>query len=903
MLLHQIRVHLCAGLSICLLIAWSCTSVGASCVIRTARPASSFLCTEAVQFTIASDHPAGEVAWSVTDYYGETRATGRIRAGESSTTLRVVPSPGVGYYMLTLQYESGHRYEKAFCVLPHPDDARGDGGLFGLGGARTSEMLWDAAWQIGARHYRAEFAWTDVERERGRYRLDWVREMADLARERDMQLTVLTGHTPAHYGVRPVDAEGRVAQASYTWQPEDTIEWARYIDAMARELAPGRLRPEPAHRADTLARSGRPLVRAWEVWSEADQNFYYGSWDRYLDMLRIAWCGVRRHGRVPIVYGSCGHMTQLQWTLLSGCGDYFDRVAFHPYHEDPEWMMMHWYRNMPQKLIVAGRMRDTALTECGFHSPEDGGEPGFMPRVYATLKAFGETLFIRSSCLGGVFASGDTRISLAQVVDGELVPRPAYVAFAVTRWLLESARYVGPLDAPDGARMELFLRQGSPLVIGWSRGGPRQVSLEVSPSARIMDAMGRVTRLEGPTATIELTTDAVALLDVAPACFAEAAANGLERALTTELGHESPFDSAYIDPLQEDLADCVGPRPAAELRAALRDACERTLEYPPHGPAEFFGVQRVAGDAMLQVAMGAREHGELTPLHGNTIWRLARLTEALGEIADGLGERRPAMNNVSQDDMQKTLTAISATRSRVAEATGGAECPFADRLLDRSLDLLDRVRQGGGHARGAWWAATLHARAAHALTAVERPVMRRVFATGVFSSADIITKGILLPPGPEHLLRARVYNFLPRDITGTIRANMPENWGGAVPTAPFTAPAGGASTLVDLPFSVPDRPRPWVQHNLSRREWWDTKVDAPPTADLDEEISVFGEMSAGPIERMIYRVYVGSYPSTATQAAPEPPAPQQVAEALGGAIAPGLQTGGGIMRPCVIPMR
>ena len=41
-----------------------------------------------------------------------------------------------------------------------------------------------------------------------------------------------------------------------------------------------------------------------------------------------------------------------------------------------------------------------------------------------------------------------------------------------------------------------------------------------------------------------------------------------------------------------------------------------------------------------------------------------------------------------------------------------------------------------------------------------------------------------------------------------------------------------------------------------------------PTADLDEEISVFGEMSAGPIERMIYRVYVGSYPSTATQAAP-----------------------------------
>ena len=366
---------------------------------------------------------------------------------------------------------------------------------------------------------------TDVER--GRYRLDWVREMADLARERDMQLTVLTGHTPAHYGVRPVDAEGRVAQASYTWQPEDTIEWARYIDAMARELAPGRLRPEPAHRADTLARSGRPLVRAWEVWSEADQNFYYGSWDRYLDMLRIAWCGVRRHGRVPIVYGSCGHMTQLQWTLLSGCGDYFDRVAFHPYHEDPEWMMMHWYRNMPQKLIVAGRMRDTALTECGFHSPEDGGEPGFVPRV-ATLKAFGET---PSSAPPASAASSPVATPASRSrrwLMAELVPRPAYVAFAVTRWLPESARYVGPLDAPD-ARMGCSCARIA-LVIGWSRGGRGRCRWRSHLSARIMDAMGRkFTRLEGPPPPSS-SPPTPSHCSTSPACFAEAAANGLERA-------------------------------------------------------------------------------------------------------------------------------------------------------------------------------------------------------------------------------------------------------------------------------------------------------------------------------------------------------------------------------------
>ncbi|MFW5868799.1 MAG: hypothetical protein ACOCX2_13330, partial [Armatimonadota bacterium] len=497
MLFHTGRVSVHAGLMTALLVVTGCSWAHAECEIRTEREAASFLAGEPVQFSVISEAPVQQLAWSVTDYYGVTRAEGEIRAGGGATTLRVRPVPGVGYYTLTLQWEDGERCEKVFVVLPHPDSARGDGGLFGIGGTATTDRFWDAAWQMGARHCRAEFAWTSVESEPGQYRLDWVRTVADHARERDMQLTVLTGHTPRHYGVRPIDAEGRVETAYYTWQPEGTIEWYHFMDAMARTLAPQTLGARPAHPADSISRSGAPLVRAWEVWSEADQNFYYGSWDRYLDMLRIAYSTIKRQRRIPVVYGSCGHMTQMKYTIRSGCADYLDRIAYHPYHEDPQWMMMHWYRNMPQALAEVGMLRDTALTECGFHPPADGPatEEGFMPRTYATLKAFDEDLFIRAQCLGGVFPRRETPNALAVEVDGELIPRPAYVAFAVTRWLLESAHYVGPLPAPEGARMELFVRQGSPMVIGWTDEGARRVEIDISPSGRVMDALGKVTPL------------------------------------------------------------------------------------------------------------------------------------------------------------------------------------------------------------------------------------------------------------------------------------------------------------------------------------------------------------------------------------------------------------------------
>jgi|LSQX01.3.fsa_nt_gb hypothetical protein len=846
------------------------------CRISTVRPARSFIAGEPIRFTVQSDLPLQNVTWTVTDHRGAMRASGSARfGGGGASTLRVSPAVGVGYYTLALQFEQGGETTRPFCVLPDPEEGRGAySGIFGIGGANTSPVVWDFAAQAGARQMRAEFGWTSVERYEGQYELPWVETVADLAEARGMQLTVLTGHTPAHYAARPADLDRGIAGPSYTWQPEGTVEWYRFIDAMAGRLASRQLPAESAEPSDTLPRAGKRLVVAWEVWSEADAAFYFGSWDRYLDMLRIAWCTVRSHGRVPVVYGSCGHMTEMNLTCDAGVGDYFDRIAYHPHGARPEYDLMHWYRNMPQALIARGIPRDSAFTECDFHGSSAESEPGFILRLYATLRAMDERHFVRSSCTGGVISGRDVAYGMARAVGDGLEPRPAYVGFALTRWLLESAHYIGPLPAPEGAHVELFMRDGVPLAVAWTEAEPEQVSLQVAPSAFLLDALGGSTRIgDRPTAALDLTPEAVAVVNVSMESVPDAISGAIERALTTELGHESPHDSGWIDTLEADAAAVVAPDFAQRLRAAVADANQQVRRNPSQGAGAFFAVQRAIGDGMLRAAMNARAEGELRPLHTNTIWRLAKLSEQVGAMADGLGERWRRMNNVSRNDLAKTLNQAQSIRSRVAEKHGGAECPFANRLIERALDQLDHVRQSGGHSRGAWWAATLHVRVAHALTGVERPKLLRVFTVGEFETADIITKGMLAQPGPGHVVNARVYNFLDRDVAGHLQLTGPQTWPMSRPVAGFIAPAGEPSQPVPLGYAAPDQPRPWVQRELARPRPYNIPVDAPAAIPLAERLWLCATTGGLSLEPMGYNVMIGAYPA---EAAPEAATPMGI---------------------------
>ncbi len=839
---------------VAILIATVATVASAEVRVIARQPAGLFITGEPLSFVIETDGPAEEIAWAVTDYHAATVAEGTLMVGGgASTELRINERLAIGYYTLRLSFAAGGTFDRPFCVLPPPEDGRGDGGIFGVGYEARCETEWDILQRLGVRHVRSEFPWTVVEPEAGRFDLSRVREVIEEASERNLQVTVLTGHTPRHYGQKPVDARGRVETAWYTWQPATTMEWHRFISVMADNLLGHSLPPDPPSPTDTLARTPRPLVRGWEIWSEADQNFYYGDWDRYLDMLRIAWGTIRSRERVPVIYGSCGHWTEMALTCIANCHQYFDRIAYHPHGEDPDYEIMHWFRNMPQVLIDRGAPRETYWTETDFRTDDRETEPGFILRLYATLRSWRQRDYIRSGCTGGVIGWEWSEAGLVQKKNGQpYIPRPAAVAYALSRWLLESAAYVGPIDAPAGARLELFMRDGEPMIIGWSAEGPHQVQIDVTPRAELLTCMGFRTPLSGPTTTVTLDADAVAIFGVSRDYIAEAACANVERRLTTELNHVSPTNSGYINVLETDTDSLISPQFADNVRAAVAEACDPTRTPPAHCAAALFGAQRIVGDGMLAVVRHGRQRGHLYRNHYNTIWRLAQFVEDLGEIADGVGARWRRMNNVSASDLQSVRAMLAGVRERAEFHPGGGECAQAVRLLDRAEQQLRLVTESGGHRRGAWWAATLQVRAAHAMVAVEERINRRAF--------------VVLPPRPDHELSGRVYNFLPREISGRIAVEMPEQWGRPVRTASFTAPSGGFSGPIPISFAVPSEPTPWVV-KTAYRPWESLPVRLPEPLPANSEIWATARIAhAADPPPMRYRLCVGSYPG---ESAPE----------------------------------
>ncbi len=845
---------------------WLITLAGSSFMVRAAeqfaqvqvqtnRPANIYLLGEPLVMVVRADGPR-KFWYHLTDHTGALCRRGALRASPSGPALLELQPLPTGLYTLTIRSSLGVAAREQLAVVPNPDAAGDDRGLFGVNCRPSDDQQWDALARLGVRHLRAEFSWPAVEPSPGQYDLRYVDYVAANARARGLQLTVLTGHTPKFYSTPPVDRSGRVASAWFTWQPADTVEWFAYLKVMAERLLPQRS-------------GGRPLVTAWEVWSEADQNFYYGDWNRYLDMLRVAYCTLKQYDRrVPVVYGSCGHWTEASYTVQSNCQDYFDLMAHHPGGPDPNHALGHWFINMPQVFLKPGSPRETAYTECYFHPTDARYEAGFQLRLFATLKAWRQGLFVRSGCLGAVIGQAGVHEHALLWQDGsKLIPRPAAVGWAVARWLLEDGAYVGPLltptevpytdptPGPAQAQVELFVKNGRPLVVGWGDGGSLRLALE--PGAQVIDHMGRTRELPRELYYLPLGPNALAVYGVSWRHVAAALQTRCENLLTTELGYQCARNSGYLDPLEVDAAQVIAPGFGDQVRAAVQKACRRLSADPESAPAQLFQVQRLLGEGMIEAARRCQQAGRFTPTAANTIWRLAQYCEELGHIADDLGRRWPRERSVGSGEVAELAAQIAQVRSASRRRSAGAECPFAERLLDRAEAQLDLVSDGGG--RGAWWAALMQMRAAQGIARVEPPQLRRVFAVVTFATGEAFTKATVLRPSTQHQAQVRVYNFLDRPVSGTLALSVPTDWGAPQPTGGFTAPAGGYSELVNMTFSVPEEPRPWVV-KAAYRPCGELPVALPAPLAPNIDAWIGGQLGAGAtLPDMKYRLCVGAY--------------------------------------------
>ncbi len=835
------------------------------CTITAPRPARAFFPHEPIYLTITANGPRQQVSYTIRDYDGRTRIVDNIALGEDEPILLRVPfDMPLGIYYLTLTFPTSVQVNDAFCVIPRPDDEPGDYGLFGFHCHNESYSVMEALAQIGVRIIRNDMDWVSTEPAEGQYSLGKARRLADLYSKYGMQWIPILGYTPRWLGMRPANATGRAAIASHTWPPPETTHWAGYMKHIVDYLGARTVHwpsEEIIARQDAYASEDVPLVDKWEIWNEVDQNFYYGYWHRYLDLLRIAYGTIKDsdyHDQV-LYGGACAHWTELGMTYHANCQYYFDQLTFHPPGDSNiAGRLEVYYTGSPQIGNGYGIYHPTTITEGYPQAPAGLTHAEYMYRFYATLKKWGLRTFCTFEGGGRLVGAPDPGSSgLVWTKSGQLIPNAKYVAFAVARWVLSDAVYVGPLDLGSQVWACLFLKNGRPMLVAWA-DQDTTVQIDVADDARVIDEMGRKFPVagEGLTRSLMLTGCPTVIYGVHYLYFSKAIHNQAEVYLTTPQGFETNRDFGYIAPLQSDAAWAWDAWPG-QFRRAIDWATTVADKRPRVGPRALAVPQMIVHGQMYRVARRCIAAGEVVGRTPNILYRLQTLSEWLGRVADARDECWE-MYNPRSSAVDKLNQRIADLRAEICR--DGTVYPLAQQALERAEQQLSRaIKRPQG---GAYRAAVGGTNTAALLSQSETPVVLDVFAIANFPTATQLVKAVALPPGQEHNLQVRIYNFTDKPVAGTITWQVPETWNSNPIAKTFSAPAQGYSELIDCMVQIPGEPRPWV-----RKESWSPLGNIPfllpePLAQRSD-LYLKGQLDDGrKLLTMCYAVNVGEWISS-----------------------------------------
>jgi len=857
---------ICGGL------VWQTAGASGAVVISAARVGRVFYSGEPIRLFITADGPEQEASFDVTDYDGLGWYTGSAVVGSGKSTLiEMARRFPFGWYRLRLDM-SGGTVEDAFCVLPRCiDGSRGDHGLFGLQVTTTDERQYAAAAQAGIRCLRTDVPWPSCEPEEGSYNLEFLMEQVRLCKKYGMQLMVTLGYTPAWTGVRPVNGpDDWISQKPFVWHPRDLDRWSAFASKIVSETKEVTVQwPSSAVLPEVAAwkRQRVPVVQSWEVWNEADHCFYMGSWGRYLDLLRVLSCTVKRElPGTPVIYGGAtGNWYCMCITCANQAPAYFDRMAAHPDGEVSS-ALGRWYRGMYQLPWIDGYPRENCLNEAYLRYRETGEgygdheqQPGDLYRVTAQLMLWNQDSHFRSSCLHQWVAQpGDTWAHNAMLLEknGGLVPTPLYAALAAARYWLSDAAYVGPVDVGEGAEAHLLLKRGRPLLIAWSDSGA-QASIRLQEDAERITPMGRnLTWIRGKSVTRSLERAPLMVLGADAGYLDEALRNRYELFAHTQFGVEAGDALWYgVDELMDDAKNWCFAGFEQVMQQAIEQAGQALATGSSDGPAAVEYAMKVCQGGMLTARDKCIAEGSVAPRAIATIYRLARMQEWLGAVADGRSELWTTFAAEARD-VRFYINRVRLRRAQLARGDGDAEPLFAAQMLDCAERQLQRAQETG--RRGALLAAQSEIWAGERLMDVQQPTVRRVFIVAELGTAVQLRKAQLLEADASHAVVVRVYNFLERAVTGRVRASIPATWEAVTGLeASFSVAAESVSDVMTLQFRVPGGPPPWEKATPPAPEY-EVSLEVPPGLEPTAEIALEGQLEDGsPLMRMLYPVYVG----------------------------------------------
>ena len=860
---------------LCLLLLLSAPVRAGNLSVAMPRVANTFFADEPVQMSVYAQGAERLLQFSVFDYWNARRQTGRLRAGQGQPTLLSIGSKlCCGFYRLVLS-DGSEQLEDTFCVIPRPYWDPGDYTLFGLhpdNGA--TEENFSAASQMGVRVVRQNMLWPNVEPARGVWDDALLDTWTGLARKYGMQMMVVLGYTPQWAGEKPENyLDGWVNAAWFTWHPKEPAEWGAYLDKVTSHLQGMSVSwpsPHVQPEQDPPAIQELPLAQSWELWNEADIMFYVGDWGRYNDLLHMGWAAGRRSlPDVPMIYGgSTGNFTAMGVTASGSARYCFDYIALHT-GGDLEDALRVWYGGAQQIPWCVGAPRETIHTECyaqgrrgSIEFPVYNETPDELLRTYLTLKAWREVGFYRSGCLGGwIDAPGAMAHGTSLLRRGEdhLSPTPLYPAFACTRRLLSDATEVGPVDLGERVTAHVFLKHGRAMLSAWSDDGA-QGSIALEHNAYQVDAFGGRRYFTG-LSKIEctLTSKPTVIMNVHRRYLSEALRRRYRLLSDTPYGTPQTDPACYVwyaRPLSEDLTTLLGSALPGKLALTVTQAARSLTQSAERGPQSLLLAQEACATAMAQVVTTCPSSQELPLKAANALWRLARIDEWLGEVADdrsGVWANLP----VSDLELESLSTHLGDARRQLAAFGHDADLPCAQQMLDRAQRQMPRLRQ---IMRRGTYQAILHKIAlTELLLPIEKPVVLRVVPILDFTTGRCFRKARLLEPGRTHTFTIWAYNALDHAVTGTLSLKLPPTWSPNSATLPFSAPAGQSSTPETVSVTLPDNPTPWKTVSSFTMDGM-INVSLPESLADRPTVTIDGKLSTGEeLSPMVHYVNVGRW--------------------------------------------
>ena len=654
--------------------------------IKHSGPNNVLVFGETVAFPVVVKNKTREerteaVKLSLRDYFGKTIElsphTVTLKPGAlAETAFEFTPST-TGHYTPVARVGKVEKQGYPVGVVPEPVEGARPLSIFGVSAQLSrSRRDWELMRLMGVKWIRGDMAWPHFQKKRDEW-LGGYDGVVKIARELQIGIMATPGYTQnfaaqefewsKDFGPPP-----RWVAARHTApvKPECLRDWEQYIYRLVKDYG--------------------DVARYWELWNEADLNFYYGTPGDYMAMHKAAWCAVKKADPdAPLIGGnSCICPYFIQRVLPDGFLEYTDIMAVHyPFSFDTP---IKWNRpvsgyNRPY-LERAGYRKAIEMTEGGNLIYRGRGEPfGINDASHKTRILVKEHMFNCQQQQGKFY-----QFTFKSHPGWGFLPRDArypyahFVSHAVMAKVLEDADYVGHLDLGSDISAFVFSRGMEPVTVMWkgsyiNPAGETDTELEAGArEVTRIDLMGGSSVLKSPRLKnrgrfrLHLDEDPIYIVGGDRRLFARALAERMKPILSDLRRLAAKVAPAESVGFVEDLCRTAGRR--AEL---LRELKYREAAEPFPLPLEQKSIA-----ALLKAA---HEKGRPVPAF-NLLHKLCDLAEILWlqrGVAQARAKGRELYDGALLTDAEGLLASVKA---EFRKAWGAASQP-------RVCDLLYRARQ------------------------------------------------------------------------------------------------------------------------------------------------------------------------------------------------------------------